>query len=429
MSIPIKHIVCPHCQNEIKVEEAISEQMDKELQLHLAKHKNQLNSGYEQKMKELVAQQKAFEDKKKKENELFSAKLEKEKNLLKESLQVQLQEQFRQKLDSQNHELKQLMNELGSLRKKEIELEKLRRKMDLQRGEIELEYEKKMYIHQKDVEANISRRIYEEMEMKMREKDKKLQDQRKLIVEMQRKANQGSVQLQGEVQELAIEEWLASQFPFDEIQEIKKGVRGADCLQIVNTREHQNCGSIYYESKRTKEFNPGWLDKFKQDMIQSNADLGVLVTQSYPKDMERMGERYGIWICSFEEFKSLSYILRQMLIKLHEGADVSKNKGEKMVMLYDYLASNEFKLKIESIVEGFTAMNIDLQKEKNAMFRIWKQREKQIQRVLINTTEMYGELKGIAGHSIPNIRQLELPIGDNEVFDLKNETSKNDVSR
>jgi hypothetical protein len=217
------------------------------------------------------------------------------------------------------------------------------------------------------------------------------------------------MQLQGEVQELAIEEWLADNFPLDSISEIKKGARGADCLQTVNTREQQNCGTIYYESKRTKDFQPAWIEKFKNDIRDKNANIGVLVTEVMPKEMKRMGLKDGIWICTFEEFKALSNVLRQSVIKLSNAIIAQENKGDKMAMLYDFLTSNEFKLQMEGIVEGFTQMNADLQKEKNAMKRIWKQREKQIEKVIDNTINMYGSIKGIAGNAIQSIHTLELP--------------------
>jgi hypothetical protein len=222
------------------------------------------------------------------------------------------------------------------------------------------------------------------------------------------------MQIQGEVQELAIEEWLSEQFPLDNVEEIKKGERGADCLQTVNTHSHRDCGKIYYESKRTKHFQPGWIDKFKSDIQDQNADIGVLVTDAMPADMERMGMRQGIWICSFSEFKGLCAVLRESVIRVSEAVVSQENKGDKMNMLYDYLTSNEFRLQVESIVEGFTQMKTDLESEKRSMMSIWKKREKQIERVLLNTNHMYSSVKGIAGNAIQSVHLLELPSGDDE---------------
>ncbi len=222
-------------------------------------------------------------------------------------------------------------------------------------------------------------------------------------------------QTQGEVQELAIEEWLATHFPFDTIDEIKKGMRGADCIQIVNTREIQNCGTIYYESKRTKEFQKSWIEKFKADIREKGADIGVLITETLPKELERMSLVEGIWICTYDEFKALSYVLREHIVKLSHFMQTQENKSDKMSILYSYLTSTEFRMQIEAIVEGFTQMQSDLDSEKRALARIWKQREKQIQKVLDNNTGMYGSIRGIAGSAVSSIKALELPYSKTEI--------------
>ena len=217
------------------------------------------------------------------------------------------------------------------------------------------------------------------------------------------------MQLQGEVQELGIEEWLTNQFPLDTIIEIKKGERGADCIQTVHTRQRQNCGTIYYESKRTKDFGGTWIEKFKNDIREKGSNVGVLVTEVYPKGMERMGMVDGIWVCSFDEFKGLCFVLRESIVQLSTVISSQENKGEKMIMLYDFLTSNEFRLQVEAIVEGFTQMQADLNAEKRSIQGHWKKREKQIQKVLLNTNHMYNSIRGIAGSAIQSIKTLELP--------------------
>ena len=143
---------------------------------------------------------------------------------------------------------------------------------------------------------------------------------------------------------------MAENFPLDVIQEVKKGERGADCLQIVHTRDRQNCGSIYYESKRSKAFQANWIEKFKSDIREKNANIGVLITEVMPSDMDRLGLKDGVWVCSFDEFKGLSTVLRESIIQISSAIISQENKGEKMGMLYDFLTSNEFKLQIEAIV-------------------------------------------------------------------------------
>ena len=255
-------------------------------------------------------------------------------------------------------------------------------------------------------------------ELRFKEMQKQLEDQKKLTEEMKRKQEQGSMQLQGEVQELAIEEWLTATFPLDTIDEIKKGARGGDCIQIVNTRTEQNCGKIYYESKRTKDFQPSWIEKFKNDIREKGANIGVLVTEVMPSDMDRMGLKEGIWICNYEEFKGLCSVLRDSIIKVNVALGSQENKGDKMNMLYDYLSSNQFRMQIEAIVEGFSSMKTALDKEKRAMQRIWKEREKQIDKVTINTIDMHSSIKGIAGNAIQSVKALELPEVDDDNLEL-----------
>ena len=249
----------------------------------------------------------------------------------------------------------------------------------------------------------------ERTELRVKELLKQLEDQKKLTEEMKRKQEQGSMQLQGEVQELAIEEWLSANFPLDTIEEIKKGARGGDCIQTVHTRTQQNCGTIYYESKRTKDFQPSWIEKFKADIRDKGCDIGVLVTEVMPADMQRMGLKDGIWICTYEEFKGLCSVLRETIIQLNSSLVSQENKGDKMHLLYDFLTSSTFRMQVEAIVEGFTQMKADLESEKRSMQRIWKQREKQIEKVIVNTIDMYGSVKGIAGNAVQDVKALELP--------------------
>ncbi|MBW2263648.1 MAG: DUF2130 domain-containing protein, partial [Deltaproteobacteria bacterium] len=259
---------------------------------------------------------------------------------------------------------------------------------------------------------SIRKTLEENVQLKVMEKEHVIEQLKSQLQEAQRKAEQGSMQVQGEVQELAIQEWLESRFPLDTIEEIKKGQRGADCLQVVNTRSRTSCGTIYYESKRTKAFQPAWIEKFKNDIRERGADIGVLVTEAMPADMDRMGLREGVWICSFEDFKGLSAVLRDSIVRMSTAIAAQENKGDKMGMLYDYLTSNEFRLQIEAIVEGFTQMQSDLEAEKRAMHSIWKKREKQIEKVLISTNHMYSSVRGIAGSAVQSVPLLELPEGE-----------------
>ncbi len=233
--------------------------------------------------------------------------------------------------------------------------------------------------------------------------------QKRLVDEMKRKAEQGSMQLQGEAQELILEELLRDSFPFDVVSEVGKGVRGADCIQTVRNKFGLECGRIIYESKRTKDFGNDWIDKLKKDMRAIGVDVAVIVSQCYPKGMDCFGEKDGVWICSFDEVKAVAYILRDGIIKLANLAKAQDNKGDKMHLLYDYLISNEFSEQWKAIREGYMGMRISIQKERDAMGKMWKAREKQLEKVLLNAAPIKGSIEGIAGSDM-----IHLELGDDE---------------
>jgi hypothetical protein len=345
----------------------------------------------------------------------FSETLKQQQQQLRQQLTQELEEQQSARLTALETELNAKSNQLKEFNKAKADILRLEREKDELREAVVLEKEREFSDKLRAEKEKIQKQTDEASHLKIKELQLKLEEQTRLADEMKRKAEQGSMQTQGEVQELAIEEWLKSNFPLDTIEEIKKGERGADCLQIIHTRLRQNCGSIYYESKRTKAFQSNWLEKFRNDIRDKNATLGVLVTEVMPVGMERMGLKDGVWICTFEEFKGLSAVLRQSVIQLSDAKLSQENKGDKMEMLYGYLTSNEFKLQIEAIVEGFSQMRSDLDAEKRAMARIWKQREKQLEKVLLNTTQMHGAIRGIAGSAVQPVALLELDSTDPEL--------------
>ncbi len=382
-------IKCPNCGIDIPISEVLTHQIKDKLKtesaVEIAAEKKKLNELYKAEKSKLQAEAE------KKAGEKLGIELE--------DLKSQVAEKDKKITESQELELK--------LRKQQRELEEKAKAQ-------ELEVARKLDEQKEKIKKDALLQFSEEHQLKDAERDKTILDLQKALEEAQRKAAQGSMQLQGEVQELAIEDWLSACFPLDTIEEIKKGARGADCLQVVNTRSRQNCGTIYYESKRTKDFQPTWIEKFKSDIREKGADIGVLVTQSMPSDMERMGLKDGIWICTFEEFKSLCAVLRQSIVRLSDAVATQENKGDKMTMLYDYLTSNEFVMQIGAIVDGFTEMKTNLESEKRAMQSIWKKREKQIDKVLLNTNYMYSSIKGIAGNAIQSVKLLELSDDEDE---------------
>ena len=415
------HILCPKCGTSINVNDIITHQLEEEIR---SKYQNELLAEQQKVLEQLEQIQKEkeqFELTKKRDKEIFQEKLDEklkeERRIIEEKVKLKISgeqaEQFQQLQDELNEKTKKI----SELNLAKAEIEKLKREKEEAKSIAELEAQIKLSEVLKEEKSKIKRAAEEENEFKIKELQKKLDDQKQLTEEMKRKQEQGSMQLQGEVQELAIEEWLEAQFPLDSIEEIKKGARGGDCIQVVNTREHQNCGKIYFESKRTKDFSVGWIEKLKGDMREKDADIGVIVTEVMPAGMDRMGMKDGIYICTYEEFKALSGVLRETVIQVNNALGSQVNKGDKMQMLYDYLTSNSFRMSIEAIVEGFRSMKEGLESEKRSMQRIWKEREKQLEKVIYNTIEMHASIRGIAGNAIQAVQALELPGSENEEED------------
>ncbi len=412
-------IKCPNCGTEIDINEVLYHQLENKYKNEHLAEKKKLEAEIEAKRKEYkthLDSLKVKEEEFKEQKEKFEEEIKKATQIQLKAERVKLQEELRKEiLDEQGEsiallqkQLEEKSNQVKELNVAKAQIGQLQREKEEMESSIMAKAELALNEKLKLEKEKIQKTTDEQNELKLRQKDEQLRQLQEQLQIAQRKAEQGSMQLQGEVQELAIEEWLKEKYPFDTIDEVKKGARGADCMQIVHTRESQNCGKIYYESKRTKDFQKSWIEKFKADMREKGADIGVLITDVMPSDMQRMGLYEGIWICSFEEFKGLSAVLREQIIKIHHAMKSQENKTDKMSLLYGFLTSNEFKMQIEAIVEAFTTMQSDLDSEKRSMQRIWKQREKQIEKVLDNTINMYGSIRGIAGNAIGNIKALEL---------------------
>ncbi len=381
-------ITCPNCGQQIDIENLIQAGAKDALDKQLALQRSEFDKELEQKLSEQKQKQRDREE-------------ELRKKILSE------QEEANRELEKELREKSEQVKELNKLKIEKLRLE--REKEEL-RETIQVETEKEFNLRLVEERQKLQKNAQEKFELQIEELKKQLEDQKRLTEEMQKRQEQGSMQLQGEVQELAIEKYLHENFRYDEILEIKKGDMGADSVQIVNTPYRQNCGSIYYESKRTKTFKEDWIAKFKDDIQSRGADIGVLVTAVYPKDMDRMGLRDGIYICTYEEFKALSGILREALIKISDSKSMQENRHEKSVVLYNYLTSTEFRFQIETIVNAFVSMQADLDAEKRAMNKLWKKREKEIQNVISATTDMYGSIQGIAGAAVKPVEALEFPM-------------------
>ncbi|WQY36396.1 DUF2130 domain-containing protein [Helicobacter pylori] len=415
--------ICPNCQEPIDVNEALYKQIEQENQSRfLAQQKafekevKEKRAQYQSHFKALEQKEEALKEREKEQKAQFDDAVKQASVLALQDERAKIIEEARKNafleqqkgLELLQKELDEKSKQVQELHQKEAEIERLKRENNEAESRLKAENEKKLNEKLETERERIEKALHEKNELKFKQQEEQLEMLRNELKNAQRKAELSSQQFQGEVQELAIEEFLRQKFPLDCIEEIKKGQRGGDCIQVVHTREFQNCGKIYYESKRTKEFQKAWVEKLKSDMREIGADVGVIVSEALPKEMERMGLFEGVWVCSFEEFKGLSVVLREGVIQVSLAKKSQENKGDKVNLLYHYLTSSEFSMQVSAIIEGFEQLRAELEKEKNAMARIWKSREKQMEKVFEGTINMYGSIKGIMGNTIGQVKALEL---------------------
>lgn len=413
-------INCPKCGHEFNVEDVLAKQIEEKYRNEMNLSITKIQEDYA--TKELSLKQRENEIKQQQADiDLHVAeklKLETEKST--KQIKTQFEQQYEQRLKSLSDETESAKKEISDLKNAKIENEQLKRKLKEQEQDLVLKYEQKLTERLQHETETIQRRESARVDLKLKERDELIGSLSRQVEEMRRKAEQGSMQMQGEVQELAVEEILRSMFPVDLIEEVGKGIKGADVIHTVRNRIGTDCGKILYESKRTKTFVQDWISKLKADALIVKADLLVIITEALPEGIEKIGQRDGVWICTYNDFKGLVIVLRENLIKIADSYSSQTNKGEKMQMLYDYLMSNEFLMQANAIVDGFNSLQDSYIREKRAMERIWKEREKQLEKVLLNTNHFLGSIKGIAGTSIPQLKEigmqdniLELP--DSEI--------------
>ena len=375
------------------------------------------------KEEEFLRRQEEFAKQSQQQQLAFDKKLQDEKK----KLQQTLEEHIRKNIGADYENSLKLLQEankeneekLKAARSKELEFLRMEQQLKTKEAELDIKMQQALQKEREALTEQIRKQETEKnqirensLTMELKKLEKQLEDQKKLAEEMKRKAEQGSMQLQGEVQEMLLETILKEHFPFDQVLEVGKGIEGADCIQVVRNAGGKECGKIIYESKRTRGWSNNWIDKLKADMRTTGADMAILVTQTFPKDMERFGTREGIWICSYAEVASVSTVLRNAVMCVSDAKKSEENKGEKMQMLYAYISGTEFRQQIEAIAESFHFLQSSISKERLMMEKNWKEREKQLQKALINTVHFYGSMKGILGASVSEIPLLEA--GDTE---------------
>lgn len=401
------NIECPSCGCEVPVTEVLKTQLEarvrKETQASLASQRKQL----EQRESELTTAQEELKRSAKQVQQQVDEALEAERKNLSEEMLAKARESVQVELTDQSEELSELKNRLKESEKTELDLRRRERELKEEAERVEIEVERKLEDERGKVRTEAMRQADEKYEMKNAEKEKTIADMRKKIDELRRKSEQTSQQLQGEVQELALEERLRTTFPVDTIDPVGKGRNGADVGQAVCDAVGQPAGKIIWESKRTKNWNDDWLAKIRDDLRQANADIAVIVSETMPDGISTIGCIDGVWVCRWDCVIGLASVLRSGLIEVAAVQKAQSGRGTKVELLYDYFAGNNFRNRVSGVVEAFQTLQKDMVKEKAATQRQWAKRERQLERAIINMAGLYGDFQGIVGEVVPALESFE----------------------
>jgi hypothetical protein len=400
-------IKCPHCSHEFEMTESITS----EIRIHLEKELKIETEKKDLQIKELLLQAEKASELAAKD---FEVKLQEEKKNLWKLAQEKAAEKQGIELKDLQEQLKEKEESLLKAQEQELEMRKKQRELEKKEKDLELEMQRKLDKELEKVSEEAKKLANEESRMKILEKDKQMEMMRAQIEELKRKSEQGSMQIQGEVQEEDLKNILQTNFSFDLITDVPTGINGADLVHTVINPFGQKSGVILWESKNTKSFSHGWVKKLKDDQGAIKADLSVIVTQVLPEGIDSFGFYEGVWVTSYKFVLPLTMALRHNLIQIAQTKAANEGKDEKMDVLFKYLSGPQFKNRVENIVTAFTSMKEELDKEKRAMQRIWSRREVEIDRVIMNTSGLYGDMQGIVGSSIGKIESLELDFEEEE---------------
>lgn len=439
------NIKCPQCGTEIEVGEVLAKQIAAEVEARVQREaETRLRQAVAAaRSKERDAVRLKLQDMElqlSEKDRAVQAAEEKELALLKQQRELtarekQLDQAVEKRLAAREQELAQQIREeagkatakqlealqqalqskdaaMDEARTRELLLLKEKTALEETRKDMELDYQRRLIEERQQLEKQLIEKYASEADLKLKERDKQIEDLRKSLAEAKRKSEQGSMETQGEALELDLEANLNSCFPHDKIAPVSKGIRGADVIQTVNNQSLADCGSIIWETKNTKAWNSAWIDKLKDDQREIGANLAVLVSTELPEGLKTFGLVDGVWVTSVAACMPLAMTLRQQLVEVSFARSASEGKSEKMEMVYEYLSGDAFRHRVEAIVETFVGMQEQLNKEKRAYARLWKEREKQIERIIENTAGMYGEVRGLIGSAVPEIQGLTLEADD-----------------
>ncbi len=366
------HITCPNCKHRIALTDALTGQLRGDIEARLRVEE-------EAHIKSAVA-----------------------------AAETRARDQSGQDLKLLREQLAEQQGKTRAAQQAELALRKEKGALEERQRELDLEVARKVDAEKQRLEQSIRKAVGEEQSLKVKEKDKQIDDLRTLLDEAKRKSDQGSEELQGEVLELDLQAALERDHPHDLLSPVPKGVRGADLIQEVRDSLLRPCGRIIWETKNTKHWQPVWLQKLKADQRAVGANLAVLVSAVLPEGFGEFGRIDGVWVAGLRAWPALALALREQLMQVAFAHAASEGKHEKMEFLYRYLAGDQFRQRVQGIVEAFTEMQDQVNRERRAMERLWKEREKQIERVVVNTVGMYGEMRGIVGATMPEIPALTL---------------------
>lgn len=400
-------ITCPSCGKEIPLSATLSQQIRENLRKEFESESKERETAIALREKQLREQQEEIKTAKNSIDQEVAEKLKVEEVRIKQAAKLAAETALQVELTDLKQQISESKQKIEQAQNNELELRKKARELEESQKSLDLEIARKVDEEKEKIRLTAIDQFTETHRLKDLEKDKQMESMRKTIDELKRKAEQGSMQTQGEVLELDLEASLKTRFPYDAIEPVPKGMRGADVIQKIVSPAGQDCGSIIWETKRTKVWSDGWIEKLKNDQRDVNAEIAVIVTEAFPKGIQQFGQIEGVWITSPLLAGSIAATLRDGLIKINQASLSSVNKGEKMEIIYDYLSGSQFRQKIEAIVESFSTMKDDLDKEKRAITKNWAKREKQIEKVILNTAGLYGDMQGIIGASLPEIKMLE----------------------
>ena len=407
-------IICPSCRTEIKLTESLAAPLIESTRRDYEKRLAQKDADTAKREAEIRLREEAITKAREQLDEQVAKKVRSECNRIAaeeaKKAKLAVQSDLDQKV-KELEDLTELMKEreakLAEAQKAQADLLRKQRELDDAKRELELTVEKRVQEGLAVTREQAKKEAEEGLKLKVLEKEQTIVSMQKQIEELKRKAEQGSQQLQGEVQELELEALLRAKFPRDTIESVPKGEHGGDALQRVVGSNGQPCGTVIWESKRTKNWSDSWLAKLREDQRAAKAEIAVIVSQSLPKDVETFGVVEGVWVTHPKTVLPLALTLRHTLIEVGCARQASEGQQTKTEMIYQYLTGPRFRHRVEAIVEAFSTMQEDLDKEKKVIIKQWAKREEQIERVMQATAGMYGDLQGIAGKTIQEIEGLE----------------------